>query len=131
MLITEPEAAALYCATLCRQVDLKVGNRFLICDAGGGTVVCIPEMPFPLAFPRTQFPSVAVSPSLLLAYLSILSPLLDLISFNCLCGSSHLDAIPAMRYPSDGSPILDFPLACLVLVNYKIFLFCHRMLTRL
>ena len=39
MLITEPEAAAVYCATLCREVDLSAGDRFLICDAGGGTVV--------------------------------------------------------------------------------------------
>ena len=39
VLITEPEAAALYCATLCKEVDLDVGDRFLICDAGGGTVV--------------------------------------------------------------------------------------------
>jgi molecular chaperone DnaK (HSP70) len=39
LLVTEPEAAALYCATLCEQVDLKEGDRFLICDAGGGTVV--------------------------------------------------------------------------------------------
>ena len=38
-LITEPEAAALYCATLCEEVDLEQGDRFLICDAGGGTVV--------------------------------------------------------------------------------------------
>lgn len=39
MLITEPEAASLYCATLCKEVDLKKGDRFCICDAGGGTVV--------------------------------------------------------------------------------------------
>lgn len=39
-LITEPEAAALYCATKCEQVDLNAGDRFMICDAGGGTVVC-------------------------------------------------------------------------------------------
>ena len=38
-LITEPEAAALYCATICVEVGLKVGDRFLVCDAGGGTVV--------------------------------------------------------------------------------------------
>ena len=42
MLITEPEAAALYCATLSREVDLETGDRFLICDAGGGTVVRLP-----------------------------------------------------------------------------------------
>jgi len=39
MLITEPEAAALFCATLCNEVDLRQGDRFLVCDAGGGTVV--------------------------------------------------------------------------------------------
>lgn len=39
VLITEPEAAALYCATVCRDIPLKEGDRFLICDAGGGTVV--------------------------------------------------------------------------------------------
>jgi len=38
-LITEPEAAALYCATVCEEVDLNDGDCFLICDAGGGTVV--------------------------------------------------------------------------------------------
>jgi len=39
MLITEPEAAALYCATWCQEVQLQEGDKFLICDAGGGTVV--------------------------------------------------------------------------------------------
>jgi molecular chaperone DnaK (HSP70) len=39
MLISEPEAAAVYCSTLCKEVDLQAGDRFLICDAGGGTVV--------------------------------------------------------------------------------------------
>jgi molecular chaperone DnaK (HSP70) len=38
-LISEPEAAALYCATICEEVDLRDGDRFLVCDAGGGTVV--------------------------------------------------------------------------------------------
>jgi molecular chaperone DnaK (HSP70) len=47
VLITEPEAAALYCATLCREVDLTAGDKFLICDAGGGTVVRTP-CPFTL-----------------------------------------------------------------------------------
>jgi len=37
--ITEPEAAALYCSTLCHEVDLTDGDHFLVCDAGGGTVV--------------------------------------------------------------------------------------------
>ena len=44
ILITEPEAAALFCVTLCKQVDLRKGDQFLICDAGGGTVV---RFPFP------------------------------------------------------------------------------------
>jgi hypothetical protein len=38
-LITEPEAAAIYCAALCDELDLEPGDRFMICDAGGGTVV--------------------------------------------------------------------------------------------
>lgn len=38
-LIAEPEAAALYCATISDEVDLHEGDRFLVCDAGGGTVV--------------------------------------------------------------------------------------------
>jgi molecular chaperone DnaK (HSP70) len=39
-LISEPEAAALYCG-LTSQVELRPGERFLICDAGGGTVVIL------------------------------------------------------------------------------------------
>lgn len=38
MLISEPEAAALYCEKKCEQFNLGHGQRFLICDAGGGTV---------------------------------------------------------------------------------------------
>ncbi|RUP51244.1 hypothetical protein BC936DRAFT_149272 [Jimgerdemannia flammicorona] len=38
MLISEPEAAALYCEKKCDQWNLKHGNTFMICDAGGGTV---------------------------------------------------------------------------------------------
>lgn len=38
MLISEPEAAALYCQRHCEEFDLKHGQQFLICDAGGGTV---------------------------------------------------------------------------------------------
>ena len=38
-LITEPEAAALYCATMCTEVNLSDRDCFLVCDAGGGTVV--------------------------------------------------------------------------------------------
>jgi molecular chaperone DnaK (HSP70) len=39
-LISEPEAAALFCG-LTAQVELRSGERFLICDAGGGTVVIL------------------------------------------------------------------------------------------
>ncbi|KAI9475768.1 MAG: hypothetical protein EXX96DRAFT_620246 [Benjaminiella poitrasii] len=38
MLISEPEAAALYCEKKCDQFNLGHSQRFLICDAGGGTV---------------------------------------------------------------------------------------------
>ncbi|KAI8387002.1 hypothetical protein BD560DRAFT_452538 [Blakeslea trispora] len=38
VLISEPEAAALYCERMCEQVNLKKGDRMMICDAGGGTV---------------------------------------------------------------------------------------------
>lgn len=48
MLITEPEAAALYCATLCKEADLKEGDRFVVCDAGGGTVVSPLNLPLPV-----------------------------------------------------------------------------------
>ena len=44
-LITEPEAAAYYCSILCEKVDLKQRDRFLVCDAGGGTVVRFPSLP--------------------------------------------------------------------------------------
>jgi molecular chaperone DnaK (HSP70) len=37
--IAEPEAAALYCATISREVSLGPRDKFVICDAGGGTVV--------------------------------------------------------------------------------------------
>ncbi|CAO3571068.1 unnamed protein product [Mortierella alpina] len=37
-LVSEPEAAALYCERACKQYELEHGDRFLICDAGGGTV---------------------------------------------------------------------------------------------
>lgn len=39
ILVPEPEAAALFCATMCTEVDLKSGDCLLVCDAGGGTVV--------------------------------------------------------------------------------------------
>jgi molecular chaperone DnaK (HSP70) len=38
-MVTEPEAAALYCATICEELELEAGDRFVVCDAGGGTVV--------------------------------------------------------------------------------------------
>ncbi|KAI8366572.1 hypothetical protein BD560DRAFT_447922 [Blakeslea trispora] len=38
MLISEPEAAALYCEKKSEQFNLRHGQRFMICDAGGGTV---------------------------------------------------------------------------------------------
>lgn len=38
MLISEPEAAALYCEKKSEQFNLCHGQRFMICDAGGGTV---------------------------------------------------------------------------------------------
>ncbi|KAG0001684.1 Heat shock 70 kDa protein 12A [Entomortierella chlamydospora] len=38
MLVSEPEAAALYCERVCKQYELEHGDRFLICDAGGGTI---------------------------------------------------------------------------------------------
>ncbi|KAI9271875.1 hypothetical protein BDA99DRAFT_602599 [Phascolomyces articulosus] len=38
-LISEPEAAAIYCEeTMAEQVQLKHSDRFMVCDAGGGTV---------------------------------------------------------------------------------------------
>ncbi|CAO3594369.1 unnamed protein product [Absidia cylindrospora] len=38
MLISEPEAAALYCEKKSEQFNLGHAQRFMICDAGGGTV---------------------------------------------------------------------------------------------
>jgi hypothetical protein len=38
MLTSEPEAAALYCQKHCVEFNLRHGEQFLICDAGGGTV---------------------------------------------------------------------------------------------
>jgi molecular chaperone DnaK (HSP70) len=38
-LVIEPEAAALYCSISCHDITLKDGDVFLICDAGGLTVV--------------------------------------------------------------------------------------------
>lgn len=39
LLISEPEAAAIYCReSLADQVQIKPGDRLMVCDAGGGTV---------------------------------------------------------------------------------------------
>ncbi|KAH8556812.1 hypothetical protein BGW37DRAFT_474327 [Umbelopsis sp. PMI_123] len=38
MLISEPEAAALYCEKRCESYNLEHGDKFMIVDAGGGTV---------------------------------------------------------------------------------------------
>ncbi|KAF7727817.1 hypothetical protein EC973_007048 [Apophysomyces ossiformis] len=38
MLISEPEAAAIYCEKTCEQFNMESGDEFMICDAGGGTV---------------------------------------------------------------------------------------------
>ncbi|KAF9969247.1 hypothetical protein BGZ73_008503 [Actinomortierella ambigua] len=38
ILISEPEAAAMYCERMVDRFALKDGDRFMICDAGGGTV---------------------------------------------------------------------------------------------
>ncbi|KAF9580318.1 Heat shock 70 kDa protein 12A [Lunasporangiospora selenospora] len=38
ILISEPEAAAMYCERMVERFSLKDGDRFMICDAGGGTV---------------------------------------------------------------------------------------------
>ncbi|KAI8639935.1 hypothetical protein BD408DRAFT_420579 [Parasitella parasitica] len=38
MLISEPEAAAIYCEKTCDKFDMQHGDEFMICDAGGGTV---------------------------------------------------------------------------------------------
>ncbi|KAF9335389.1 hypothetical protein BG006_000176 [Podila minutissima] len=38
ILISEPEAAAMYCQRMVDRFSLKHGDRFMICDAGGGTV---------------------------------------------------------------------------------------------
>lgn len=37
-IISEPEAAALYALDAMDPHDLKIGNTFVLCDAGGGTV---------------------------------------------------------------------------------------------
>lgn len=39
-LVTEPEAAALYSIAMRDEADISENDCFLVCDAGGGTVVC-------------------------------------------------------------------------------------------
>ncbi|KAI8580626.1 hypothetical protein K450DRAFT_236526 [Umbelopsis ramanniana AG] len=38
MITSEPEAGALYCEKSCKESNLTEGDRFMICDAGGGTI---------------------------------------------------------------------------------------------
>ncbi|KAK3809962.1 MAG: hypothetical protein J3Q66DRAFT_378859 [Benniella sp.] len=38
LLVSEPEAAAMYCETMVDRFEIEHGDRFMICDAGGGTV---------------------------------------------------------------------------------------------
>jgi molecular chaperone DnaK (HSP70) len=38
MLISEPEAAAIYCEKRMKEFQLSDKQRFMVCDAGGGTV---------------------------------------------------------------------------------------------
>lgn len=38
-LISEPEAAAVYTLKAIQPNSLSVGDNFVVCDAGGGTVV--------------------------------------------------------------------------------------------
>ncbi|KAG0258752.1 Heat shock 70 kDa protein 12A [Actinomortierella ambigua] len=38
LLVSEPEAAALYCERKCKEYKIEEGKKFMICDAGGGTV---------------------------------------------------------------------------------------------
>jgi len=38
-LVTESEAAAQYYAVMCEELELGAGDQFLVCDAGGGTMV--------------------------------------------------------------------------------------------
>jgi len=44
-LISEPEAAAVYTLKAIQPNSLSVGDNFVVCDAGGGTVVCFPSLP--------------------------------------------------------------------------------------
>lgn len=42
-LISEPEAAAVYTLKAIQTNALNVGDNFVVCDAGGGTVVGSPS----------------------------------------------------------------------------------------
>ncbi|KAI9271864.1 hypothetical protein BDA99DRAFT_477977 [Phascolomyces articulosus] len=56
-LISEPEAAALYCEeTMAEQVQLQDNDRIMICDAGGGTVDLIV---FQVNFPNGVYESAS------------------------------------------------------------------------
>ena len=39
LLVSEPEAAAMYCERKCEQFNLRQGDRFMICDAGGTSTI--------------------------------------------------------------------------------------------
>ena len=70
-IISEPEAAASYALTTLDRHDLKIGDTFLLCDAGGGTVDLI------------TYKISALSPILKLAEVSPGS--------GSLCGASFLN----------------------------------------
>ncbi|ORX46728.1 actin-like ATPase domain-containing protein [Hesseltinella vesiculosa] len=54
LLTSEPEAAALYCQRKSSQFNLKHGQRFMVCDAGGGTVdLMVLEINHPPGSPQT------------------------------------------------------------------------------
>ncbi|KAF2199167.1 actin-like ATPase domain-containing protein [Delitschia confertaspora ATCC 74209] len=55
-LISEPEAAAVYTLKTIQPNHLKIGDNFIVCDAGGGTVDCI-------AYKITQFNPLRVEES--------------------------------------------------------------------
>ncbi|KAG0644000.1 hypothetical protein HOY80DRAFT_1031541 [Tuber brumale] len=70
-LISEPEAAAVYTLKAIQPNNLSVGDNFVVCDAGGGTVDLI------------SYEITSVSPSLLLSESSI--------GTGGLCGSAFLN----------------------------------------
>lgn len=50
---SEPEAAAVHCVHLTKLRDLRIGQTFMICDAGGGTVVG--PMPIHISFMHISY----------------------------------------------------------------------------